>query len=104
MPTLAELDISGMGLAAIDLSPMPAMRRLFLQGNRLTALDASPCPQLEWVDCSMNALTARDGNTYSSVLTLDAQAGMVTVSGTRVLKDEGMGDCYISDGLVFKRQ
>ena len=70
MPTLAELDICGMGLAAIDLSPMPALQRLFLQGNRLTALDASPCPQLEWVNCSMNALTALDLSTNHALQTL----------------------------------
>lgn len=66
------------------------------------------CPITAW-EANGNTATVtyiggRDGNTYSSVLTLDAQAGMVTVSGTRVLKDEGMGDCYVSDGLVFKRQ
>ena len=66
------------------------------------------CPITAW-EANGNTATVtyiggRDGNTYSSVLTLDAQAGKVTVSGTRVLKDEGMGDCYVSDGLVFKRQ
>ena len=70
MPTLTELDISDMGLDAIDLSPMPALQCLFLPGNRLAALDASPCPQLEWVNCSMNALTALDLSTNHALQTL----------------------------------
>ena len=70
MPTLTELDISDMGLDAIDLSPMPALQCLFLPGNRLASLDASPCPQLEWVNCSMNALTALDLSTNHALQTL----------------------------------
>lgn len=65
------------------------------------------CPITAWEangnTATVTYLGGRDGNTYSSVLTLDPATGKVTVSGTRILKDEGMGDCYVNDELVFKR-
>ena len=46
----------------------------------------------------------RDANTYQSVLEYNPANGSITINGTRVVKDEGMGDCYVSDGLVFKKK
>ena len=43
----------------------------------------------------------RDGNTYQSVLTYNAVSNKISISETKVLIDEGMGECYVSDGLIF---
>lgn len=65
------------------------------------------CPITAWKangnTATVTYLGGRDGNTYSSVLTIDPATGKVSVSGTRVLKAEGMGDCYVTDGLEFKK-
>ena len=35
------------------------------------------------------------------MLTYNAISNKISISETKVLIDEGMGECYVSDGLIF---
>ena len=52
MPSLRLLDVSGCGLAELDVTRNPLLRELICPGNRLTELDLSMNPILEVLVCA----------------------------------------------------
>lgn len=70
-------------------------------------IQVDECPIIAWQadgnKATVKYVGGRDGNTYQSVLTYDAVSGNISVSETRVIVDEGMGECYVEDGLVFSK-
>lgn len=80
---------------------------IYLAYGSGAGVQVDDCPITAW-KANGNVATVtyeggRDGNTYSSVLTYNPANGQISVSGTVVVKDEGMGDCFVQDDLVFKK-
>ena len=68
-------------------------------------IQVDECPIISWQGngnkATVKYIGGRDGNTYQSVLTYNAVSNKISISETKVLIDEGMGECYVSDGLIF---
>lgn len=65
------------------------------------------CPIIEWKSdgnkATVKYIGSRDGNTYQSVLTYNAASKKISVGETKVVVEEGMGNCFVEDGLVFSK-
>lgn len=59
--------------------------------------------QINGNKATVRYIGGRDGNTYESVLTYDPATGKITVSGTKIVVEEGMQNGFVTDGLVFSK-
>ncbi len=63
------------------------------------------CPIIKWKTngnlAQIQYIGSRDGNTYQSLLTYDPSTKKMSISETKVVVEEGMGNCFVQDGLVF---
>lgn len=70
-------------------------------------IQVDECPIIAWNangnKATVKYIGGRDGNTYQSVLTYNTTNKRISVSDTKIITAEGMGDCYITDGLVFSK-
>lgn len=70
-------------------------------------IQTDECPITAWKtngnEATVTYIGGRDGNTYQSVLTYNSSSKKISVSGTKVVTAEGMGECYVNDGLVFSK-
>lgn len=46
----------------------------------------------------------RDENTYQAVMIYSPSDGSIRFSDIRIVRDEGMAECYVSEDLVFKKK
>lgn len=51
----------------------------------------------------MEFVGGRDGNTYQAVMTYAPSDGTIRFSEIRVVQEEGMAECFVSEDLVFER-
>lgn len=59
--------------------------------------------KVEGNKATVKYIGGRDGNTYQSVLTYNTTDKKIRISETRFVIAEGMGECYVEDGLEFSK-
>ncbi len=70
-------------------------------------IQTDECPIIKWKTngnlAYIQYIGSRDGNTYQSLLTYDPSTKKMSISETKVVVEEGMGNCFVEDGLVFTK-
>ena len=51
----------------------------------------------------MEFVGGRDGNTYQAVMTYAPSDGTISFSEIRMVREEGMAECFVSEDLVFEK-
>ena len=76
--SLRTLDVNGLLLTELDLSPMPGLTELRCRRNQLTELDLSPVPGLKELWCGGNPLTELDLSPVPGLTRLDCYCNRLT--------------------------
>lgn len=52
---------------------------------------------------SVNFIGGRDGNTYQALMTYNPQNGSISFKDIKIVQEEGMAECFLSEDLVFEK-
>lgn len=107
---LKELDLTGCGLATLDLKRNTALKKLYIGGNNLQKLDLSANTELEFLHVGKNSLTnldLRKNKNLVELLLSDNQFGKIDLSGQARLeklniKNAGMASLAVPKGEPLK--
>lgn len=71
------------------------------------SIQVDECSIISWKDNGntplVNFIGGRDGNTYEARMVYDPQKETIRFSEIRMVAEEGMAECFISDDLVFEK-
>lgn len=71
------------------------------------SLQVDECSIISWKgegnQATVEFIGGRDGNTYQAVMTYAPSDGTIRFSDIRVVREEGMAECFVSDDLVFEK-
>lgn len=104
-----NLDFYGKSIDGMDAegNEMKCYGTIYVGYGSGASIQIDECPITAWKadgnEATVTYLGGRDGNTYQSVLTYNPSSKKISVSGTRSITAEGMGECYVEDGLVFSK-
>lgn len=104
-----DLDFYGKSIAGTDAegNNIKCYGTIYVGYGSGAGIQVDECSIIAWKadgnKATVQYVGGRDGNTYQSVLTYDPANGKISVSETKIVADEGMGECYVEDGLVFSK-
>lgn len=62
------------------------------------------CEVISETEATIEFVGSRGGSTFRAKLVYDPEANTLTVKDRETVKTEGMGECYLYDGLVFYKE